>query len=790
MFMNYLKVAWRNMVKNKVYSALNIVGLGAGIAVAMLIGMWVYYQYSYDKFIPNQEQVYQVRRNFNSNGDTVTFSSTSLKLADALRSQMPEMEYVAETDQIGSHGLVVGDTKLYVAGIQAGKDFLNIFKYPMLAGSYNKALTDIYSIILTKSTAKALFGNASPINRMVRVDNKDNLKVTAVIDDIPANSTLQFKYIIPFSYYELSQAWVKSSRTAGYGNNSFWQFVKLKQGADYWQVSRKIRDIEKTETSSVNAMNSNVIIQPMSEWHLYSDYKNGKAAGGFIEYIRMFSIIGILVLVIACINFVNLSTARFEKRAREVGVRKTIGSTRANLIWQFLTETGVITLIAFALCLLLVQLALPGFNSLTGTSIVIPFGNPAFWLAMIIGVVLVTMLAGSRPAFYLSAFNPVKVLKGSVQAGKSAGISRKLLVVVQFTCSIALIISTIVIYRQIQYAKERPTGFNVSRLLTSDMNEDMSRNYRALKNELLQSGLVNKVTTSSSPATNVYSHGDIDSWPGKHPGETVEMGFVQVSDDYFKTLGMTFKAGRDFLPNSKADSLNVIMNEAAIKRLRLTDPLNQPLMLDNKQYHIVGIVKDALVESPYQSAAPVTYVYNNGWNMIYQLSNKTNDHKAIAEIGAIFNKYNPAFPYTYRFVDDDYNMKFSEEVLVGKLSGIFAGLAILISCLGLFGMSAFVAEQRIKEIGIRKVLGAKVSQLWLLLSKDFILLVVVSCVIASPLAFYFLQNWLQKYDYRITIGPGIFILSAAIAIAITLVTISFQAIKAAIANPVKSLKTE
>jgi len=790
MIKNYLKIAWRNLINNKVYSMLNIGGLAIGIAVTLIIGLWVYFQYSFDRFLPGYEQVYQVRRNFNSNGDTLTFSSTSLKLADALRAQIPEIEYVAETDQVGPHGLMVGDKKLFINGIYAGEDFLKIFRYPVNTGSVISALKDPYSIVLTASVAKALFGTTNALNKMVRIDNRDNLRVAAVLDDLPANSTFQFKYIVPFKYYEQTQAWVKEARTDSYSFNSFWQFVKLKPGASYARVTAKIRDIEKTETGNTNALNSNVIIQPVKDWHLYAEYKNGKATGGFIEYVRMFSIIGVLVLLIACINFVNLSTARFEKRAKEVGVRKAVGSNRADLIFQFLTEAGVVVCIAFALCLMLVQLLLPYFNVLTGTTISIPFSSVSFWGVTLLSVVLVTLVAGSRPAFYLSAFKPVKVLKGSVKAGTSATMSRKFLVVAQFTCSIALIISTVVIYRQIQYAKNRPTGYKVNNLVTTDMNEDLSRNYVALKNDLLASGVVTSVTTSSSPATNVYSHGDLDSWEGKYPGETVELGFVFITDDYFKTLGMQLLSGRDFIRNSKADTLNVIFNEAAVKRLRLRDPLNQVITKNNKQFRIIGVVKDALMTSPYANADPTAFVNEGGWNMIYRLSDKYNTHDAVAKLTAIFGKYNSAFPYSYRFVDDDYNMKFNEEVLVGKLSAIFATLAIFVSCLGLFGMATFIAQQRIKEIGLRKVLGATVTQLWLLLSKDFLVLVIISCMIASPLAWYFLDGWLQKYSYRISIGPEVFLAATVAAILITLVTISYQSIKAATANPVKSLKVE
>jgi putative ABC transport system permease protein len=787
MIKNYLKIAWRNILNNKVYSALNIVGLGAGMAVALLIALWVNYQYSFDKFVPDKGRLYQVLRNFNSNGDTLTFSSTSLMLAGALRN-IPEIEHVAECDGSAPHGLMVGDNKLFPIGLQVGGDFLTMFRYSTVEGNAATALKDPFSIILTESTAKALFGNTNALNKIVRVDNHDNLRVTAVLKDMPANSSMKFDYLIPFSYMELTQKWVKPLRTSSFGDNAFVIYAELKPGISYAQVAPKIKDIEKGETGNVNAMNSNVIMQPLLDWHLY-DYKNGQATEGFIQYVRIFSITGVLVLLIACINFINLSTARSEKRAREVGVRKAIGSQRKDLIFQFLTESTVITFISFLFSLLFVQLALPAFNSLTGTTLGIPYTNLSFWLIMLIGVLITALLAGSRPAFYLSSFNPVTVLKGSIKVGKSASISRKVLVVTQFSCSIVLIISTVVIYRQIQYAKDRPTGYQVNRLMTSNMNDDLIRNYPALKNDLMQSGIVTSVTSASSPATGVGGHMNLDQWPGKYAGETIEMGVIATTGEYFKTLGMKIKAGRDFI-NAKSDTGNVVLNEAAVKRLRLKEPINQILKKNGKQYRIIGVVKDALMNSPFIAADPTMFEYGDGDYMMYRLAPNINTHQAIEKLSQIVNRYSPAYPYQYSFVDQDYNHKFSEEVLVGKLAGVFAGLAIFISCLGLFGLAAFVAEQRTKEIGVRKVLGATVTQVWILLSKDFVLLVIISCVIASPIALYFLQKWLMKYDYRITIGPGVFIISAVVAIIITLLTISTQAIRAAVANPVKSLRSE
>ncbi|BAU54397.1 ABC transporter permease [Mucilaginibacter gotjawali] len=794
MIKNYLKIAWRNLVNNRVYSALNILGLAAGMAVALLIGLWVANEFSYDKFLPDYKSLYQVELNFTDPHEGEhTQQAVSLPIADVLRKEYPEVKYVAETDWMGQHDLLVGTKKLYMNGAAIGSDFLKMFQYPLIKGNKNDVLKDPFSIVLTESTAKALFGNTDPMGKLVKVDNKYNLKVTGIMNDIPKNSTLQFNYLMPFSFNEATQDWMKNARSTYY-NNSFQIFVQLKPGVDYATLAPKIRNIVYNGGPKMRPVKPVVLLHPVADWHLYADFKNGKEVGGFIDYVRMFSIIGILVLLIACINFMNLSTARSEKRAREVGVRKAIGSQRKDLIFQFLTESVLITFIAFLFSVLFTQLALPSFNSLTGSEVRIAYSSPLFWIVMILYVLITGLLAGSRPAFYLSSFNPVKVLKGTIQIGKAAALPRKILVVLQFSCSIALIISTIIVYQQIQYAKDRPTGYSADRLVTTDMSDDLNNHYDALKNDLLATGIVESVARASSPITGVYWHTGIEKWPGQGVGELgINVGAVSVSDSYFKTVGMKLAKGRDFLTNWSADTSNIIINEAAVRRMGLKEPLNQLVTFDgiNGQAKIVGVVKDALMESPFTPVEPTVFVHGRGSNFaLYRLSQRTNTHDAIEKIGKIFDKYNPAYPFSYRFVDDEYNGKFNLEVLVGKLAGIFAGLAIFISCLGLFGLAAYVAEQRTKEIGIRKVLGASITQVWLLLSRDFILLVMISCVIACPVALYFLGNWLRKYDYRITIGPGVFMLAAVVALVITILTISFQAIKAALSNPVKSLRSE
>ena len=791
MLISYFKTAWRNIIRNKWYSVLNILGFAMGMTIALLIGLWVYYQYAYNTFLPEYQQVYQVKSNYNADGDVDTENSTPSKLADMLRADFPEIAYASETDGFGSHGLKAGDKKLYNHGGQVQKDFLRIFQFPLTKGNAGSVLEDPHSIVLTESIAKALFGDQDPIGKSVRFDNTNDLKVTGVLKDLPANSSFQFHYLVPFSYYEQVTPWVKRMRSMPFGSgNAFQIFVKLKSGVSYAQIAPKIKNIEKG-TDDLNAKTTELIMQPIAHWHLYTNYKNGKEAGGFVEYVRLFGIIGLFVLAIACINFINLTTARSEKRAREVGIRKAIGSDRKNLIFQFLTESFMLVALAFGVAMVLSRLVLPAFNSLMDSQISLPFSNERFWLLMLGCLCITALAAGSRPAFYLSSFNPVNVLKGTLQLGKVASFPRKVLVVLQFTCSIALIISTMIVYKQIQFAKDRPTGFNLNRVMITGMSQDLVHNYSALKNELLGAGIASSVTMSSSGATWVYVHDDIDNWPGKKAGERMELGAVWVNRDYFKTLGMKLAEGVDF--NGVSDRATVIINEAAVQRLGLKHPIGQTFKYDTTRT-IIGVVKDALMQSPYSPADPTMFLYDYdpapNSVLLYRLSPRITTQDAIAKLGPIFNKYNPYYPFDYGFQDADYAQKFSSEVLIGKLAAIFAGLAIFISCLGLFGLAAYMAEQRNKEIGIRKVLGASVSQIWLLLTEDFIVLVLISCIIASPIAFYFLQHWLQNYDYRITIGPWVFVWAAMAAVIITVVTISFQAIKAAIANPVNSLRSE
>ena len=789
--MTYLRSAWRNILRNRIYSVLNIAGLAAGMAVALLIGLWVHDQTGYDKFLPGYQQAYQVRFRYSDNGAIRSQPQICIPLSVVLKTDIQEVAHTAMAFGPVGNEMDVGSKRINVETMIGGEEFLDIFKCPLIAGTAEAALKDPNSLVLSESTAIALFGTTDVVNRQVRVWGS-NMQVTAVMKDLPKNSTMRFQAISPFSAFA-SGGWVKAAVT-NWNDCFFGMYASLRPGASYAQVEPKARMlVQKYAPQTYARLHQEVVMQPMKDWHLITDFKNGYPAGGLIDYIRLFSITGILVLLIACINFMNLSTARSEKRAREVGVRKVIGSTRTGLILQFLTESVMITFISFGVSLGIVQLVLPAFNALIKTQISIPYQSVGFWLIMVSYVLVTGLLAGSRPAFYLSSFQPVKVLKGALRVGRAATLPRKVLVVLQFTCSIALIISTVIIYQQIQYARNRPTGYDPNRLLTTGS----FANYPALKREVLQSGVVSAMTRSMSSATEVNSHNVIDEWPGRQPNEALNLAMNAMADsDYFKTMGMQLVAGRNFTGNFAVDSLDVIINESAARRMRLKEPLNKVIGWSPAnaphRLRIIGVVNDALTTDPFGAAEPTIFVFQPEWtfNLTWRLAPDVSTQTALSRLAPIFHKYNPDFAFDYRFVDENYAQKFALEMLIGKLAGIFAVLAIFISCLGLFGLAAYMAEQRTREIGIRKVLGASITQVLLLLSRDFILLVGISCIVASPVAFYFSHHWLEGYYYRISIGPAVFVFSGLVAMVITAATVGFQAVKAALMNPVKSLRSE
>ncbi len=791
MLRNYFKVAIRALLKNKVYSLINIVGLALGMAVTMLIGLWIWDELTYDRYHQNYDRIAQVMLHQTWDGRKGSQTAVPVPLHYELKEKYSDFKYVVPSSWNFGHILAYKNTKFNKSGNYMGADGPEMLSLEMLKGS-RKGLKDPYSIIIDESLAKALFRDEDPINKVVKLDNKSEVKVTGVYKDLPKNTELaDVHYLLPWELYLIVEPWVKESRDQ-WGNNSFQTFVQLQPTADFDKVSAKIKNTVLNH-SPKDPAKPEVFLHPMSKWHLYSEFKNGVITGGRIEFVWLFGCIGAFVLLLACINFMNLSTARSEKRAKEVGIRKAIGSVRAQLIGQFLSESLLVSFLALALSVLFVEASLPFFNDLSSKHLSLPWQSPVFWL-MAVGFTLFTgVISGSYPAFYLSSFEPVKVLKGTFRVGRYASLPRKVMVVLQFTVSVTLIIGTIAVFRQVQFAKDRPVGFNREGLIYLTMNtEESYKNYETFRTELLASGVVANVTKSSSPITQLYSNQIGFDWKGKDPNKQALFGTVAVSEDFGKTVGLQFVNGRDFSSKFATDSTAMILNESAAKYTEMKNVVGETIKWNGKDYTVIGVVKDVIMDSPYRPALATIFTYNPGWSGIItiKIAPQTGVSRALSRIEEIHRKHDPGAPFDYKFSSEEYAQKFASEVRVGKLATFFACLAIFISCLGLFGLASFVAEQRIKEIGVRKVLGASVFNLWGLLSKDFVGLVIISFFLSVPIAYYFMNNWLSRYEYHSDLSWWIFAGAGIGALVITLATVSYQAISAALMNPVKSLKTE
>ncbi|MBK6478750.1 MAG: ABC transporter permease [Saprospiraceae bacterium] len=793
MFTNYLKIAWRNLVKNRGYTAINITGLAVGLAVAMLIGLWIRFEYSFGREHANMDQIYNVVTNGidSKSGFKYTTQATPLPLYVACKDQIPEVKYSAIVNWGGNNGLMVKDKKLIRNGTEVSKDFFKIFRFKFLQGDPNTALNDPEAIVLTKGTAQDLFGHQDVVGQYVKWNNADELKITGIIEDI-SNDTYfgERDYFMAYQHFENQEPWVQYAKN-DWGSYSCITYVELMAGAGKDQVLPKIRNLIQTNYKETK---NEVGLYPMSQWRLYNEFDNWEASAGRIVYVRMFGIIGILVLLLACINFMNLSTAQSIKKAKEIGVRKAIGSLRHQLIGQFLVEAVFMSSIAMVVSILILMILLPAFNTILQVGVSIPVQSPGFWMVVILVVLGTGLMAGSYPSFYLSSISSIKALKGKFISPGTAISPRRVLVVVQFVASIGLIISTLTIYKQIQYTKSRPTGYNGAGVLVVDMKEDLIKNYEVLKNELLSTGIVESVTKSSSPVYTTHSNSVIEQYPGSVGDDKVSIVNIAVSPDYFKTLGMQLLEGRDFNAFSfDADSDKVILNQAAKELMQLKDPLGNILTeKGGRRREVIGVVENSIMENPYEKVRAARFICDPNWAgyIMFRIKDQVSFSKVESSIASIFDKYNPAFPFEYKFVDQEYGKKFALEVTVGKLASILAILAIFISCLGLFGLSSFVAEQRKKEIGVRKVIGASVFNLWQLLSKEFVVLVGISSLLAAPIAYYFMNEWLQKYSYRTDMSWWIFVAASIGALLITLLTVSFQALKAASANPIQSLKSE
>ena len=794
MIKNYFKIAWRNLVKSKGYSAINIGGLAVGMAVAMMLGLWVHDELTANKYHKNYDRIAQVMQHANFNGKIATQVANPGLMGPELRNKFgSDFKYVVQSSWTGDHLLTIGDKHISKVGNFFEPDAPEMLSLKMLKGT-RAGLKDPYSILLSESAAKAVFGNEDPINKTIKFDRNYDVKVTGVYEDLPDNTSFrEIKIMMPWALWEIQNPWAKQMDEP-WGSNFSQTFVQIADNADMEKVSAKIKNTKLNNVGKDEAKYEWVVfLHPMRKWNLYHEFKNGVNVGGNIRYVRMFGIIGIFVLMLACINFMNLATARSEKRAKEVGIRKTVGSLRWQLIRQFFAESYLVVLLSFVLCLVLVVLLLPMFNEVAAKKIEMPWANPAFWLFSIGFIAITGLLSGSYPAFYLSSFQPLKVLKGTFRVGKFAAIPRKVLVVLQFTVSVALIIGTIIVYQQIQHAKNRPIGYTKNGLINIFMQQEIRDHYEAVRTELKNAGAIEEMAASNSPLTGIWNTNGGFDWEGKDPNLAVDFPNNVVSYEFGKTVQWKIKEGRDFSRDFATDSAAFVINESAAKFFGFKNPVGTVLKWNERPFTIIGVVNDIMQESPFYPVRPTLYhtnTYDNMYNLILKLNPQQNPRQSLSKIEQVWKKHVASVPFDYKFVDEEFGNKFSDEERVGKLASYFAVLAIFISCLGLFGMASFVAEQRTKEIGIRKVLGASVVNLWRLLSKEFMLLVLLSCFIAAPLAYYYLNDWLTNYDYRIEIRWPVFVLAAVTALVITLITVSFQAIKAAISNPIRSLRTE
>ena len=787
MLMNYLKVAFRNLWKNKGFSFINIVGLAVGMASAILILLWIQNEVSYDGFHEKGDRIYEAWNRAEFSGELHSWNTTPKVLAAAMQRDFPEVEHTCRVNWPGRLLFSIGDKRLMIKGNIVDSVFLQVFSFPMLEGDPKTALNDGHSLVVTESTAKTLFGKEDAMGKVVRIDDKDNYTVTGVLKDPPNNTRFDFGYLLPWAHLRR-----EGDDDQNWGNNSTRTYALLKSNASLASIAPKMKVIKTRYDSTEKKWE--MFLYPISRWRLYSNFKGAVEDGGLIVFVRLFAIIASFILLIACINFMNLSTARSEKRAKEVGIRKVVGAPRGRLISQFIGESVLLSLLAAVLAIGIVLVSLPGFNTLTGKELYVPFGSVWFWVCAVVFILFTGLLAGSYPAFFLSSFQPVKVLKGTFKAANALVTPRKVLVVLQFTFAIILIICTMIVAQQINYAHDREVGYQRTNLAYHFMTGDIPKNYELIRHELLSSGVALSVCRTNSPWTQRYSDTWGFEWTGKDPNDKTDFIHETADQGVVATTGIQLVQGRDLdLVHYPTDSFGILMNESAAKAMHFKDAVGQTIKNDDVTFHVVGVIKDFIIESPYMPIQPMVIcgAKQSWFNVLNVRLNPRNTTEAnLKTMEAVFKKYNPQYPFEYQFVDEEYSRKFDQEKRVGTLAGLFAALTIFISCLGLFGLATYTAENRVKEIGVRKVLGASVTGITALLSKDFLKLVMVSFVVAAPIAWYAMYRWLQDYPYRVSIQWWVFALAAGLSLAIALLTVSFQAIRAATRNPARSLRSE
>ncbi len=789
MLLNYFKIAIRSLLKHPSFSFINIAGLSTGLACSILILLWVYDEVTFDQYFPKYDNIYQVHLNASVDKGIVTGESVPYAMKDALMTEDARIKRTVRTNWGEGALLAVGEKKLNKVGLWATESFFDVFDFEMLQGT-PRALDDPRSIVLTASLAKALFGDEDPLNKTVQVDNAGELKVTGVVADLPENTTFsEYSFFISYGYYELTQPWVANVKDR-WDNNVSQVYVELEPGTPVNEIDDAIRGLIAEKNPKLS--NVSLFLHPMSHWRLYTNFTNGKVSGGMILYVQLFTGIAVFILVIACINFMNLATARSERRAREVGIRKSIGSRRQDLIFQFLGESILLALLAFLVSLVLVELLLPLYNQLVSKHLTIDYTSPVFWM-LGLGLTLITgVLAGSYPAFYLSSFNPVQVLKGKLMVSGRSATPRQILVTLQFVFSILLTIAAIVVYQQIEHLRKREVGYDRENLLLIWTTSDIEKNYRPLKTELLASGYAEAMCKSNSPVTAIFSQNTLDDWPGRKEGQRIEFTTIATEYDYTKTLGIRMLQGRDFSPEYPSDTTAIIVNQATVDVLNLENQIGETVKMWEQEWRIIGVTENILMGNAHRPIEPLIMVMSPTWSSTISVRLKpgSNLNETLAGVEAIFRKYNPAYPFEYRFADVEFDKKFATFTMIGRLSNSFTILTLLITALGLFGLASFATEQRSKEISIRKVMGASVPSLVLLITRDFSRLVLIAFCIAAPAGWYFMNEFLQRYTYRIDISVWVLAFAGLAALTLTLAIVSAQALKSAVGNPVEALRSE
>jgi putative ABC transport system permease protein len=789
MLKNFFKVAIRGLWRQKGYSFLNVGGLAIGMACTLLILLWIRDERAVDNFHVNGDRLYSVFERQYYDGKIESGHFTPGVLPEEMKKVLPEVEQSTGFDGGERMTFQVGNKILKQDGAYAGADFFRMFTYPLLQGTVESALAAPANIAISRKMAVAFFGSpAAAMGKTIRNENRRDMKVTAVFEDLPSIVSQRFEYVINWYAYLEDNSWAKD-----WGNNGPQTYILLRKDANVARFDKQIAHfLEKYNKFMGKSFRIELGVQRFGDVYLHGQIVNGKVEGGRVEYVRLFSIVAIFILCIACINFMNLTTARSVKRAKEIGIRKVVGAVRPSLVRQFMGEAVLLACVSILFAIGVVLVALPGFNQLTGKEIGFPFGSLSFWLSIGALVLVTGLLSGSYPALFLSAFKPIRVLKGTMRFSPATGWFRMGLVVFQFMLSIVLIVGTIVVSEQVNYVQSMNLGYDRENLITIPLEGDLTGKYKVFKEEAMRLPGVGLVSRASQSPTNIQNGTLGVDWDGKDPNNTIMFTNTSTGYDFTRTLGLQLKQGRDYSPVYGTDTVGYILNEEAAKRIAYKDPIGKRLTFWGKKGTIIGVVRNFHFNSLHEPIRPLIIHYGetDDYGNVLVRTKAGQTKEALKGLEALCRRLNPRFPFTYEFADEQYRNLYKSEEVVHGLANCFAALAIFISCLGLLGLAMFTAEQRTKEFGIRKVLGAKIGTLFTLLSKDFLLLVVLAFVFATPLAAWAMHTWLKQFAYRIDLEWWVFALAGAAALLIALATVSFQAIKVAVANPVKSLRTE